>query len=191
MAKSVKVKKSPIKAKKKKAVKTVPHKVSGLPSIREEIDRLHTEIDRTFENMFAGWRLPSLMPHFFDIELPRLPALEIGMGFPKVNMVETETDYKITAETAGLGDEDIEVVLTENALTLKGEKSEVREEKEHDYHLSERRFGSFSRSLPVPRDVDRDKIDASTKKGILTIVLPKTAESRKKRRKIKVKEKKE
>ncbi|TIX36045.1 MAG: Hsp20 family protein, partial [Mesorhizobium sp.] len=72
-------------------------------------------------------------------------------------------------------------------LTIKGEKKEEKEEKDNDYYLSERRYGSFQRSFQLPEGVDADKIDATFAKGVLTVKLPKTAEAQKAEKKITVK----
>ena len=72
-------------------------------------------------------------------------------------------------------------------LTIKGEKQEEKEEKKKDYYLHERHFGSFERSFQVPDAVDADKIEASFKKGVLTVTFPKKAEAQKPEKKIDVK----
>jgi HSP20 family protein len=72
-------------------------------------------------------------------------------------------------------------------LTIKGEKNEAREEKEKDYYLSERRYGSFHRSLELPRGVDSEKIEAKFSNGVLKVSLPKTPERQKNDKKITVK----
>jgi HSP20 family protein len=86
-----------------------------------------------------------------------------------------------------LGEKNIEVKLTNGSLTIKGEKKEEKEEKKKDYYLHERHFGAFERCFQVPEGVDTDKIDASFKKGVLTVKLPKKPEARKPTKKIEVK----
>jgi HSP20 family protein len=80
-------------------------------------------------------------------------------------------------ELPGLDEKDVEVKLANGSLTVKGEKKEDKEEREKDYYFSERRYGSFVRSFPLPEGVNADKIEASFAKGVLTIKLPKTAEA--------------
>ena len=87
----------------------------------------------------------------------------------------------------GLDEKDIEVKLANGGLTIKGEKAEEKEEKKRDYYLHERRFGSFERSFRVPQGVDQDKIEASFRKGVLTVMLSKTAKAQKAEKKIAVK----
>ena len=77
--------------------------------------------------------------------------------------------------------------LVNGGLTIKGEKQEEKEEKKKDYYLHERRFGSFERCFAVPEGVESDKIEASFKKGVLTVTLPKKPEAQKPEKKIEVK----
>jgi HSP20 family protein len=81
---------------------------------------------------------------------------------------------------------DIEISLSEGVLTIRGEKKQEKEEKEEGYHLIERSYGSFTRSIRLPKDVQNDKINASFKNGVLKVVLPKSEEAKKKEIKIKV-----
>ena len=86
-----------------------------------------------------------------------------------------------------MDEKNIEVKVVNGALTIKGEKQEEKEEKSKDYYLHERNFGSFERSFDVPEGVDVDKIEASFKKGVLTVTLPKKAEAQKPAKKIEIK----
>jgi len=81
---------------------------------------------------------------------------------------------------------DIDISLSNEVLTIKGEKQQEKEEKDENYHFVERSFGSFSRSLRLPTEVKGEKINASYKNGVLKIVLPKSEEAKKKQVKIKV-----
>jgi HSP20 family protein len=148
-------------------------------SLRREIDRLFDESERGF------WRHP-LGGSMFDVE-PFWRRPMIWGTAPAVDIAEKEKEYEVTAELPGLDESNIEVKLSNGTLTIKGEKKEEKEEKKKDYYLSERRFGSFQRSFQVPEGVDADKIEASFKKGLLTVTLPKTAEALKKEKKIAVK----
>ncbi|MGZ8309448.1 MAG: Hsp20/alpha crystallin family protein, partial [Rhodoplanes sp.] len=86
----------------------------------------------------------------------------------------------------GIDASNIDVKLANGVLTIRGEKKEEKEEKEKDYYLSERRFGSFQRSFELPEGIDEDKIQASFEKGVLTIKLPKGAEAQKPEKKISI-----
>jgi HSP20 family protein len=104
-----------------------------------------------------------------------------------VDIVEKDNAYEVTAELPGMDEKNIEVKLDNGGLTIKGEKQEEKEEKRKGYHLQERRFGSFERYFAVPEGVDTDKIEASFKKGLLTVTLPKKPEAQKPAKKIDVK----
>ena len=106
---------------------------------------------------------------------------------PAVDVAETEKAYEITAELPGMDEKNIEVKFADGLLTITGEKKEEKEEKKKDYYLSERSYGSFQRSFQVPDSVDADKIEATFKKGVLTVTLPKTAAAQKAAKKIDVK----
>ena len=104
----------------------------------------------------------------------------------RTDVCEREKEYEITAELPGMDASNIDVKLANGVLTIKGEKKEDKEEKEKDYYLSERRFGSFQRSFELPEGIDEDKIQASFEMGVLTLKLPKGAEAQKPEKKISI-----
>jgi len=142
----------------------------------------HDEIDRMFERMSKGFGFPSLR-RAFD-----MPAFDTSFApSPAVDVAEDDKAYRITAELPGMSEKEIEVNLSEHTVTLKGEKREQKEQKDKDYHVSERRYGSFQRSFALPPGIDRDKVAASFENGVLTVTLPKTVESQKQQKKIEIK----
>ncbi|MFZ0018099.1 MAG: Hsp20/alpha crystallin family protein [Acetobacteraceae bacterium] len=147
---------------------------------------LRTEMDRMFDRFAGGWGMPSLR-RMFDAE----PALRYESTFtvpsPAVDITEDDGNYKVTAELPGMTEKEIEVVVSGDMLTLKGEKMEEKEQKEKNFYLSERSYGSFQRSFCVPEGVDRNKIAADFSKGVLTISMPKTAKAVEQQKKIEVK----
>jgi len=152
---------------------------AAFDSLRREIDRLFDEF-----NPF-GWRLP-MARSMFGFEMPRLRR-DAWMIAPAMDLVEKEKEYEITAELPGIDEKNVEIKLANGTLTIKGEKKEEKEEKQKDYHLSERRYGSFQRSFPLPEGIDTDKVEATFAKGVLTVKLPKTVEAQKAEKKITVK----
>lgn len=137
---------------------------------------LRREIDRLFEDFRPfDWGLPERLHR---------AALRIA---PAIDLVEKDKEYEVTAELPGIDEKNIEIRLSNRMLTIKGEKSEDTERHDKDYHLSERRYGSFERSIELPEGVDADRIEASFAKGILTLKLPKTEEARKMEKKIAIK----
>lgn len=121
--------------------------------------------------------------HLFQKEMNRLfqdffEVAPFGSGasgtFPEIDVKETEKDINVTAELPGLEEKDVEVLLTADSLTIKGEKKQEKEEKGESYYRSERRYGSFSRVIPLASDIEVDKAEARFKKGVLHITIPKT-----------------
>jgi HSP20 family protein len=147
---------------------------------------LRTEMDRLFDRFSTGFGMPSLR-RMFDMAPQFRTETAFSMPAPAIDIVEDGNGYKLTAELPGMEEKDIELVLTGDTLTLKGEKKQESEHKEKNYTLSERSYGSFQRSFYLPEGVDRDKIDASFSKGVLTVALPKTAAAAAEPKKIEVK----
>jgi len=106
---------------------------------------------------------------------------------PAVDVSEDDKAYKVTAELPGLTEKDVEVKLSGDMITIKGEKRQEKEQKEQSYHVSERSYGAFERSFTLPADVDRDKIAADVSKGVLTVLLPKKPGTKPAEKKIEVK----
>lgn len=141
-----------------------------LGSLRQEVDRLFDDFDT------SSWRLPHQLRSLRG-QLPVWPAMDL---------VESDGGFRVTAELPGLAPENVEVKLSDGMITIRGEKSESREETEEECHFSERRYGSFRRSFSLPAGVDADKITSSFSNGVLTVTLPKSAEAKEKERKIEV-----
>jgi HSP20 family protein len=161
-----------------------PEAASGMPMLRP-FESLRREVDRLFEDFTMNpFRLPFRRPAF-DIEPFWSP--ESWVAVPAVDLVERDNAFEVHADLPGLDEKNIEVKVANGVLTIKGEKEENKEEKKKDFHMRERRFGSFERALRIPESVDTDKIEAAFKKGVLTVTLPKTAEAQKPVKTIEVK----
>jgi HSP20 family protein len=141
----------------------------------EPFSQLHREINRVFSDFMTDWPWSERMS-LFDRRL--------GAFMPEVDVTETDKEFRVTAELPGMDDKDIEVTYFDGGLTIKGEKREEHEEERGDYYRSERQFGAFERTVPLPSDVNADKAKASFKKGVLKITLPKTEEARSHRKTI-------
>ena len=109
-----------------------------------------------------------------------------GAEIPKLDISETSDEIRVDAEVPGMDEKDIDVQLADNVLTISGEKKSETEEKKKDYYRIERSYGSFHRSVPIYAEVDPNKVKASLKKGVLSVVLSKTAEAKKNVKKITV-----
>jgi HSP20 family protein len=139
-------------------------------------EALHQEIDRLFDDF--SWprlsfpRISAAAPYSFgDVELR--VASEVS---------EDDNAYRVTVELPGMSEKDVEVSLSDSAITIRGEKKSEKEESKKDYHYSERSYGAFRRSFALPKGVDAEKVAASMKAGVLTVVMPKSAEAQKKSR---------
>lgn len=105
---------------------------------------------------------------------------------PRIDVAETDSAVEVTAELPGIDEKDVEVVLRDDLLTIKGEKKSEREEKKKDYHLVERSFGSFSRSIRLPFEADSETVKANFAKGVLKVSIAKPAQVKEKTVKIPV-----
>jgi HSP20 family protein len=153
-----------------------------VPALRP-FESLRREIDRLFEDFDGGLWPARSRRSFFDMAPFSGPA----RAAPAVDFAETDKGYEVTAELPGMDEKDIEVKFADGVLTIKGEKQDEKEEKKKDYYLHERSYGSFHRALQLPNGIDEDKIEATFKKGVLKVTLPKSAEAQKAEKKIAVK----
>ena len=136
-----------------------------------DLDRMRSEMDRLWEAFFEG------RPRRRTDEAEWLPSVDVS---------ETKNDIVVKAELPGMDPKDIDISLSDGHLIIRGEKKQEREENEEDYHFIERSYGSFTRSIQLPKQVKHDKINASYKNGILKVVLPKSEEAKTKEIKIRV-----
>ena len=97
---------------------------------------------------------------------------------PHADVVERENEIRVTVELPGMEAGDIDVNLENNLLTISGEKKEERQEERDTWHLSERRYGKFTRSFVLPRDVEPDGIQARVDNGVLSVTIPKSEKAR-------------
>ncbi len=141
---------------------------------------LRNAIDRAFDEFTSGWPLGERM--FRLRPWAQLPVV-IGAAAPAADVVEQDDQFTLAVEMPGMAAKDIDVSLSDDLLTVRGEKPETREEKE-SYRLSERHHGLFQRSFRIPPSVDAGRIEATYQHGILEIVLPKTDDARRKQLKI-------
>ena len=136
------------------------------PATPSRLGGLRDEIDRLFDAFEPR--------HWFERPFAALSGIA-GTLSPAMDLTENGSSYALRMEVPGIDPGRIEVKLSNGTLLVSGEKTEEETEQGEDYHLSERRWGSFRRSLRLPEDVDRDKIEASCANGVLTVKLPKSA----------------
>src|SRR5262245_45713295 len=128
-----------------------------------ELGSLRREMDRLLERFFG--EAPG-------IELPG------GTWEPRLDISETKDEVTIKADLPGLEAKDLDVAVSGDILTIKGEKKQEKDEKDERRHVVERSYGAFTRMVRLPAPVAQDKIKASFKNGVLTVSLPKTEEAK-------------
>ncbi len=154
----------------------------SLPARREDspVRLFEREMSHLFEDLFED----------FDRDLGRGSLLRRAGEWleetPSFEVSETADEFCVKAELPGLDEKDIEVSMDGNELTVRGEKKRERDEKKRDYHVSEMSYGEFTRSVLLPEDVDREKVKAVFKKGVLTLTLPKTEQGKAQHKRIDV-----
>lgn len=144
-----------------------------------ELSRLERALERRFEDF---WRRPwtgLTWPEGFRFR---------GLGFqePAIEIYEEKDEVVVKAEIPGLKREDLEIDVSGNLLTIKGEKKQTEEVKEKGYYYSERSYGSFTRTVEIPKEIQPDKGRAGFKDGVLEVRFPKTEEAKRKEVKIKI-----
>lgn len=110
-----------------------------------------------------------------------------GTFVPAVNMSESENEFLVTAELPGMTEKDVDLSVAQGTLTIKGEKRQGSEEKGTGWHRVERSYGSFQRTIPLPRQADPNNIEATFKQGVLSVHIPKLPGSQSDARKISIK----
>ena len=140
--------------------------------------QMRREMNRLFDDVFGGFGLPSVLG----------PALRQMPAAPKIDVSETDNEIQVTAEMPGVDQNDVEVLLEDDRLIIRGEKKQEqeREDKDRNYHVRERVQGAFSRTLPLPFAPDPNQVKAEFKNGVMTITIPKPQEVKQKQHRIEV-----
>ncbi len=129
---------------------------------RRDVDLFRREIDSLFDRFFEGW--------------PFETTPSETQWVPSVDLSETNKEYIVRAEIPGVDPKDFDISLNNNVLTIRGERKHEKETKEEDFHRVERVYGTFTRSIQLPGEVNADKVRANYKNGVLEIILPKVKE---------------
>jgi HSP20 family protein len=140
-------------------------------------------LTRTEANPLA--MLQQEMDRLFDGFSKSFTGLSSRTLMPSMDLAETEKEIELTAELPGMEEKDVQLNVVDNQLTIRGEKKNQREEKEKDYHLVERNYGSFVRTVDLPPGVDLDSIKAVMSKGVLKVTVPKPAPAQAKKIEVK------
>lgn len=168
------------------AGKTVPVRREGTQEqsglFTNPLQHFHHEIDRIFDQAFRGFGLSPL-----GYDRPFLPRLSDGLLKPTLDLGATDKEYTVTVEIPGVEEKDIKLEIVNDTLTIRGEKKQEKEEKDKNYYRMERSFGSFQRVLSLPNDADQDGVQATFKKGVLTVTMPRKTSPRSDAKQIEVK----
>jgi HSP20 family protein len=149
-----------------------------LPATYRDADpfmTLQREVNRLFDDMFSGFDMP------FG-GMPSARARGWSSAWPNIEVAETDKELRVTAEVPGLKEKDVEVLLEDGVLTIRGERKSETEDKERQF--SERYYGTFERRIALGPDVQEDKVAADFKDGVLTVTLPKSAQIESKAKRI-------
>lgn len=141
----------------------------------KELEEMRKDMDRLFEDFFAPVS-----------RRRRWLKTDVGVVVPNIEMYDRKDEIVLKAEIPGVSKEDIDLTITKDSITLKGEVKKEEEIKEEDYYACERSYGSFTRSVALPVEVNSEKAKASFKNGVLEITLPKKEEAKPKEIKIEV-----
>ena len=136
-------------------------------------------------------RMHEEMERLFDDFLPQFTAGRDGEArfgaLASIDLSETDDALELTADLPGMEEDDIDVTLRDGAIVIRGERKHETEEEKKNYYRSERAYGAFSRTVPLPCDVDEESVNAKFKKGVLTVHLPKSQSAKENERKISIK----
>jgi len=142
----------------------------------------HREFDRLFEDLLLGFGRSPL-----GVDLSGWPTMSRDLLKPTVDISSAEKAYTVTVEVPGVKEDDVQLELADDTLTIRGEKKQENTAKDKRYYCVERSYGTFQRVLSLPEDVDQDGIQAAFKNGVLTITMPRRALLESKVRRIEVK----
>lgn len=154
---------------KKKNPPAVSRPAAAVQESRDPFFTLHREMNRLFDDIWNGFAAPAGL------------ASE-HIGGPSVDLSETDEAYTLSAELPGVDESDIEILYTDNTVTLRGEKRLEREDGQR--HYSERYYGRFERRIPLAVEIDDARAQATFRNGVLTVVLPKSVEAQRAVRRI-------
>ncbi|WP_262272832.1 Hsp20/alpha crystallin family protein, partial [Microvirga yunnanensis] len=136
---------------------------------------LHREMNRLFDDVFRGASLPAAAGNQGQGDVGTFVQASM-------NVSETDKEIRVTAELPGVTEQDIDISLDDDVLTIRGEKKFERKDDKENFHFVERSYGTFQRSLRLPYAVDSEQIRASFENGVLTVTVPKTGRQEHSRR---------
>ena len=139
---------------------------------------LHRQMDELFEYFFDDFQK--------NLRRPSTALCGFEASLPSIDVLETDSELLVTADLPGMEEKDVEVTLDNNVLTIHGNRKDEREEKKKNYYISERSYGEFHRTIPLPTGIDKDRVKAEFKKDVLKVSLPKRPEAKTEKKKIEI-----
>jgi HSP20 family protein len=152
-----------------------PYRASGGMFPGDPFLSLHREMNRLFDDVFRGTRLPAATSSQGQGDVGAFVNASM-------NVSETDKEIRVTAELPGVTEQDIDVSLDDDVLTIRGEKRFERKDDKENFHFVERSYGTFQRSLRLPYAVESEQVRASFENGVLTVTVPKTGRQERSRR---------
>lgn len=145
--------------------------------INQPFSKLYSEMEKIAQDVFNEY-LP---------DIPKTSELGVNFLTPRLNISETEKEYKVSVEIPGVKEKEIDLSINKNVLMIKAHKKEEKEDKDERYHRIERYYGTFQRSIALPEDAKQDSVEAKFKDGVLNIIIEKNKEMQSNIKKIEVK----
>ena len=144
----------------------------GWRSERDPAVQLHQQIDRLFDDLFSTFSMPS---RHNSHPLKSRPAMTAADFYrPQIDISGDEKQYEIVLDAPGLSEEDLDIEVKDDVLTIRGEKEEKHEQDDKEFYRVERSYGSFQRTLSLPTDANADDIQAKLTNGVLTLRIPRS-----------------
>jgi HSP20 family protein len=148
----------------------IPYGAGGDPFLT-----LRREMDQLFDHMLQGFGMPMASS-------PRVGEAGRSITAPRIDVSESDNEFRITADLPGVTPADVSVTLDDDVLTIRGEKKAQREDERQNYHVIERSYGAFQRSLRLPFSAEPGKVQANFEHGVLTVSVPKSAQQQRSQR---------
>lgn len=139
---------------------------------------LQRAVNHIFQDFFHGGE---------TLFSPAIFNEEMGKFTPRVDLSETDKEYDVKAELPGMNQNDIDISISKDMLTIRGEKKQEKEENVKGYYRMERSYGSFCRTIALPTEIETDKAEAAFKNGVLNVKLPKTKTAQQESKKLTIK----
>ncbi len=159
---------------------TITKQESSVPVRRRQLlsqfDAMQDTMDRVMDDFFGNWPMMRVRPREWRLEY----------FTPSMDVIDEENQVLVNLEVPGMNPDDIDITLAAHSVIIAGEKKSERQEERQGAQYTERRYGSFRREIPIDEGIERNRIEANFKNGVLTLTLPKSREALRQTRKIRI-----